>query len=443
MNTPICDFVKGYLEKNPVRLHMPGHKGIGPIGCESLDITEITGADVLYSASSIIKQSEENAASLFGTKATFYSTEGSSLSIRAMLFLVKKFALKNGKKPLILAGRNAHKTFVTASAILSIDVNWLYSDENILSCKISLDDLENKIKTQNPTAVYITTPDYLGNTCDVENIAKICKKYGVLLLCDNAHGAYFNFLEKSLHPMSLGADICCDSAHKTLPALTGGAYLHISKNADDFFVFEAENALSLFASTSPSYLILQSLDALNLYLADGFSNDLKIAVKKVENLKETLTENGFSVVSDEPMKLTLKAKDYGYFGTEIAEYLEKNNIFSEFCDPDFITFMFSPNNTDLQAEKLLKTLLALPKKVKINQNPPIIKRAEKVFSQSEALMKNCEKMPVERALGRVLATPTVSCPPAIPIVLCGEKIDAQAIECFKYYGIDFCYTIKE
>ena len=322
-------------------------------------------------------------------------------------------------------------------------MDWLYGGDSILSCKIDTNELENRIKEKQPVAVYITSPDYLGNTQDIENIAEICKKNGVLLLCDNAHGAYFNFLEKNIHPMYLGADICCDSAHKTLPALTGSAYLHISKNTDDFFAFEAENAMSLFASTSPSYLILQSLDALNLYLENAFSKDLQDTVKAVEKLKEKLTEFGFSILSDEPLKLTIKAKKYGYKGYEIAEYLEKNNVFSEFSDPDFLTLMFSPNNTNLQIEKLLKLLSELPKKAEINQKPPVIKRSERVFLQSEALLKNSEKVPVEKALGQVLATPTVSCPPAIPIVLCGEKIDAQAIECFKYYGIDFCQVIKE
>ena len=442
MNTPICDFVKRYAEKNAVRFHMPGHKGTGNIGPEALDITEISGADVLYSAQGIIRRSEENAASIFNTKATVYSAEGSSLCIRAMLYMLKKYALKNGKNPLILAGRNAHKTFVTATAILNIDVDWLYGGENLLSCKIDLNDLENRIKAVHPTAVYITSPDYLGNVEDIENIAKICKKYGVLLLCDNAHGAYLNFLKKNRHPMSLGADICCDSAHKTLPALTGSAYLHISKNADSFFEKEAENAMSLFSSTSPSYLILQSLDSLNPYLAGEFSKDLKNTVEMVDALKKSLTEKGFLLVSDEPLKLTIKAKEYGYTGREIAEYLEKNNVFSEFSDPDFITFMFSVRNTNSQIDKLFNMLLSLPKKPKINKSLPAIKPAERVLSPSEALNMNSEKIPVEKALGRVLTMPTVSCPPAIPIVLCGEKIDAQAIECFKYYGIGFCDVVS-
>ena len=146
MKTPIIDFVKKYALSSSVRLHMPGHKGVSFVGVEKWDITEITGADVLYSAKGVIKESEMNATSLFDSALTFYSTEGSSLSIRAMLHLVKTYALANGKSAKVIAGRNAHKTFVSASALLDIDVKWLYSTENgVLSCKINLSTLENAI----------------------------------------------------------------------------------------------------------------------------------------------------------------------------------------------------------------------------------------------------------------------------------------------------------
>ena len=121
MHTPICDFVSRYCEEKALRLHMPGHKGNGVLGVEPYDITEISGADSLYEASGIIHESERNAAELFGTAATFYSAEGSSLCIRAMLYLALCYAKKEGKKPLILAARNVHKTFVFAAAVLAID----------------------------------------------------------------------------------------------------------------------------------------------------------------------------------------------------------------------------------------------------------------------------------------------------------------------------------
>ena len=156
MKTPLCDFVRGYARENKLRLHMPGHKGNGKLGFEKIDITEIEGADVLYSADGIIAQSQQNAATLFESCKTLYSTEGSSLCIRAMLYLVKCFALQSGKKPFIASGRNAHKTFVTACGLLDIDVEWLLPTnvETIISCCITADylkeylsaDLKDKIK---------------------------------------------------------------------------------------------------------------------------------------------------------------------------------------------------------------------------------------------------------------------------------------------------------
>ena len=229
MNTPIFDFVKAYAASNAERLHMPGHKGVSMLGCESLDITETYGADSLYEADGIIKDSETNASLLFECD-TFYSTEGSSQCIRAMLYLTALEAKKAGKKPRVLAARNAHKVFLSAAALLDLDVEWIHGGDTFLSCNISAKDVEAAILKYAPTTLYLTSPDYLGNVLDIAEISTVCKKYGVLLLVDNAHGAYLKFLEKSHFPIDLGADICCSSAHKTLPVLTGGAYLHIANS---------------------------------------------------------------------------------------------------------------------------------------------------------------------------------------------------------------------
>ena len=264
MNTPICDFVRDYAARRPDRLHMPGHKGRG--AAEQLDITEITGADVLYHPRGIILESEKNAAALFGSRRTVYSAEGSSLSIRAMVFLAMQDARKRGKTPRIAAGRNAHKVFITAAALLDVQVQWLYPAQtgSLLTCQITPETLEEALGQGEPvTAVYITSPDYLGNVADISGLSRVCRRYGCLLLVDNAHGAYLGFLPEGQHPMDQGADMCCDSAHKTLPVLTGGGYLHISSHAPGELDSMADSAMALFASTSPSYLILQSLDAAN------------------------------------------------------------------------------------------------------------------------------------------------------------------------------------
>ena len=447
MTTPIVDFVKKYAENDALRLHMPGHKGKCFLGVEGLDITEIDGADVLYSADGIIKQSENIATEIFGTQRTVYSTEGSSLAIRAMLYLTKLYAKAQGARPIVLAGRNAHKTFLTAAALLDLEVEWLLPNdtESVMSCNLSeqfLDDYLSKTN-QKPIALYITSPDYLGNTVDIAAISKICKKNKILLLVDNAHGAYLRFLENPEHPIIIGADMCCDSAHKTLPVLTGGAYLHIATDAPALFAQNAEPAMSVFASTSPSYLILQSLDKANEYLKDGYTQKLNSFVEKIEELKSLLSQRGYTFIGNEPLKLTLDAKAYGYTGYELAEKLKKSNIVCEFSDPDYLVMMLTPEMTDSQIQKLKQALLSIKQKPPVNRTSLRLGLKKCRLSLNEAINLPSIEMDIDKCEGKIAAVPTVMCPPAIPIVVCGEVIDQDAIEAFKYYGINKCLVVDE
>ena len=438
INTPICDFVRGYAEKNMARMHMPGHKGAGMLGVESLDITEVMGADSLYEAEGIIKESEENASYLFGAH-TFYSTEGSSQCIRAMLHLAKTQARIEKKHPLVWATRNVHKTFLSAVALLDIDVEWLYGsdEESYLSCSLSPIRLEQMLKetTHLPTALYLTSPDYLGNVADIASLAKVCHRHDVLLLVDCAHGAYLKFLGTSLYPTDLGADMCCSSAHKTLPVLTGGAYLHINKNASAILVDAAKNALALFGSTSPSYLILQSLDAANVYIAQKCRESLARTVLLLDELKKRLAYHGYQLVGNEPLKIALATKSFGYTGVEFASHLRKNGIECEFADNDFVVLMPS---TDTGAEEIAHIemiVTSLTQKEPITAAPPLPAKSERVLRICYALLSPSETVAVEDSIGRILASPSVSCPPAVPIVMCGERINEASVDAFRYYGV--------
>lgn len=445
MNTPICDFIQNYADSHQLRLHMPGHKGIGTLGVEHLDITEIEGADVLYHANGIIKASEANASGLFGTALTKYSTEGSSLSIRAMLYLAMLYAKSTGQEPRILAGRNAHHTFMTAAALLDLQVDWLYPEhwESLVSCEITAEYLDRVLDhLTKPVAVYITSPDYLGNVADIAELGAVCHKHGVLLLVDNAHGAYLNFLPENRHPIALGADICCDSAHKTLPVLTGGGYLHISKHAPALFCQQAEKALSLFASTSPSYLIMQSLDAANRYLAKGYAERLADFVQMIGRLKERLADCGYVLLGNEPLKITVAPKSFGYTGEDLARILAANGIICEFADPDFIVFMLTPEISEQELDYFSQVLCAIPQKDMIYTKPPMLSKPEQICSIRDALFAVSKEVAVQDSLGQTLASTRISCPPAIPIVVCGERIDEDAIRCLEYYGVETCQIIK-
>lgn len=444
MNTPICDFVHKYNENGPLRLHMPGHKGTSFLGMESLDITEFDGADNLYEANGIIAESESNAGKLFGC-TSFYSTEGSSQCIRAMLYLALMQAKVKGRAPLVIAGRNVHKSFVTAAAMLDFDVDWIYSDDDsYISCRIDADFLKEKLKRSSvlPAAVYITSPDYLGMCADIRSISKVCHEFEVPLLVDNAHGAYLKFLPSSLHPMDLGADICCDSAHKTLPALTGSAYLHFSNGIMNEYVQYAKIALSLFGSTSPSYLILQSLDLLNVYL-ESHRQRLLNFLPNVRTLKQHLLEHGYTLYGDEVLKLSIQAKKFGYTGLSLANILKENGIVCEFADPDYLVLMLTPELGEVGLQRLESVLCMVSRRDPIDTLPPVILKGEKLMSARNAVFSPSEEIAVNDCEGRIFAGGSLACPPAIPIVVSGEKINQNMISCFRYYGIEHCRVVIE
>jgi len=440
MNTPIHDFLKNYRAQSAIRLHMPGHKG----NLMPDDITEIEGADSLYAPSGIIAESEKNASHLFGAQ-TIYSTEGASQCIRAMVYLATLYAKASGKEAHILAGRNAHRAFLSAASLCDTRVTFLYGNaKSILACPLSAETVDAQLSQGDYTALYITSPDYLGNCTDIAALSAVCKKHGVLLLVDNAHGAYFRFLPHRDIPTALGADLACSSAHKTLPVLTGGAYLHISNTAPPLFADEARRAMVLFGSTSPSYLILNSLDCANALLSSPeYLAALKDLSDKTAAIKKALTEKGFALTGDEPLKITVCPKSYGYTGDDVAAYLAGKNIVSEFHDPDFIVFMVASETKKAALSALCDALFALPRKKEITEKPPEIPKCERVLSIREAAFAPSETVSAKDSIGSVLAEAGVSCPPAVPIVICGERIHEKAAEAFQYYGITQIQVVKE
>lgn len=442
MKTPIVSFLKSYQEKSPVRMHMPGHKGAGILGFEGMDLTEIYGADELFAAEGIIKESEQNASSLFGCP-TYYSTQGSTLCIQTMCTILCQDAKSKGKKPKILAGRNAHRSFIHAAALLDFEIEWLYGNSDYLSCKIHAEDLEKAIIESLPTAVYLTNPDYLGNLLDIQSLASVCKKHNVLLAIDNAHGAYLRFFEPSLHPIDLGADLCCDSAHKTLPVLTGGAYLHLSESLNQVWKNDVKHFMEYFSSTSPSYLIMASLDATNEVLDTTFKKSLSECIQRVDGLKNTLVQHGYTILSGEPMKITISTKEFGYTGNEIANLLMECDIYPEFYDSDYIVLMPSPYNTKDDLKRLETCLCGIERKPILINKPPKLEQSKKAMNVRQALFSSSITLDVSKSLGQVCSSVTVSCPPAILPVIPGEVISESSIEVMKYYGIETVRVVKE
>lgn len=446
MNTPIVDFVHSYAQSGTARLHMPGHKGVSFLGCEPFDITEISGADDLFHAKGVIAESEQNAAALFGASATFYSTEGATLPIKAMLALAVQNAPKNGIRPRILATRNAHKSFLYGCALLDIDVDWLYGeDAHLCACTVSADALERALCAAEAPycAVFVTSPDYLGNMLDIAALSAVCRAHGVPLLTDNAHGAYLAFSRPVCHPIALGATMCADSAHKTLPALTGTAYLHIAKDAPKAFFEGARAAMAMFASSSPSYLLLQSLDLCNRYLATEFPEALALCAARVAGLKELLTSVGYVMLGNEPLKLTVDGRARGWDGKALANALREGGVEPEFADRDCVVLMCTPQTTEEELSRVGVALVSLPAREKAAKTHTVMAHhAEKALTVREAMLAAHEKISVKNAVGRICAAPTVSCPPAIPIAVSGERITREHVALFEAYGIEEIAVVK-
>lgn len=448
MRTPIADFVEQYKKSETSRFHMPGHKGYAYLGCEGYDITEIAGADSLYEADGIIAESERNTTTLFGTGKTVFSTEGSSQCIRAMLYLAVNDR-KSDSRPYIIAGRNAHKAFLYAAALLDFDIVWLWPKEmhSLCSCLISVKQLEQKLseemqkRGEPPAAVYLTSPDYLGGRLAIGDLAKVCHRYDTVLAVDNAHGAYLRFLQESQHPIDLGADICCDSAHKTLPVLTGGAYLHISENAPEYFREYAKPAMALFGSTSPSYLTLMSLDLCNAYLDGDYREKLARTIEQLDEVRKKLKENGWQVEVTDPLKVTIQVPK-GMTGTMLAEKLRLAQVECEYADEEYLVLMVTPENTVEDYERLINTL-GICESTYTDGIAMYPSNCRQQLSVHEAMFAKQETIAAKDSVGRICGAPTVACPPAIPIVVSGEVIDEVAIALFARYGIDTVSVVIE
>ena len=193
--------------------------------------------------------------------------------------------------------------------------------------------------------------------------------------------------------------------------------------------------MALFASTSPSWLILRSLDRCNEYLRSGYRERLADYTGKISALKERLRLRGFETAGDESLKLTLAPKGFGWIGTELENRLREENIVCEFSDPDFLVMMLTPENGEEGLQRLESALNRVPRREPVRTKPPAPPAPDPAMPFAEALLSPAERVPVRKSLGRILADPCVSCPPAVPIVVSGERIGAEAVRCFEYYGI--------
>ena len=398
MTTPIHDFLVKNSESHTIRCYMPGHKGTE----DPLDITEIDGADSLYDTDTnggkgIIAQSEKNASKLFGSKRTLYSCSGSTLAIQTMLTLAK---LRGNGKDHVIAGRYSHRSFINSCVLLGLIPSWIYPEE-YLSAAVTPESIEAKINSRT-LAVFINSIDYYGGMSNISAIAEVCHSHGIPLLVDNAHGAYLKFAPVDLHPMTLGADMCADSAHKTLPVLTGGAYLHI---ANEKYCAMAKEAMALTATSSPSYLILDSLDRCNRTIAEKPFHIAEIC-NKVTALKRHCADMGYVLSQSDYMKVTFDCAAVHSTGVD-----------------------FETIKTVLRANT--------PRSVFVRNlpSPPVHIRTQTACSPAKAYFSGKVRLPVMMTVGKVCAGAVAPCPPGIPLIMPGEVVTIDAARALRDKGI--------
>ncbi|MFA9380958.1 MAG: aminotransferase class I/II-fold pyridoxal phosphate-dependent enzyme, partial [Acetanaerobacterium sp.] len=296
IDTPLYRALRSVIEKDDSRFHMPGHKGCDRTGVFGdvlqYDVTEINGTDSLYHASDAILHCEQRVAAYYGAKRSLISVQGSTLCIQTMLSLARRRG-----RTLVIA-RGAHVSAANAIALLDYDPVWVYPamDERTgVSAPPTPVQIEAALTAcADVAAVYITSPSYYGALADVTGIARVCARRDVPLLVDNAHGAHLKAAGYP-DPIGQGAAMCAQSAHKTLPVLTGGAFLHI---ADDRFAADAKEAMAVFGSTSPSYLIMLSLDTCVSYLETDAAAEFAALRARMQVLADAALAHGFTPVGD-------------------------------------------------------------------------------------------------------------------------------------------------
>jgi lysine decarboxylase len=448
LNIPIYNAIKKYVSLNPIPFHMPGHKLGKGIPCEVLknlplmDITEIPGADNLHYPEGIIKEAQLLASEAFGADSTFFLVNGSTSGIHAMIMAM----CRPGDQ--LIVSRDCHRSVITGMMLAGarpVYINPEFNQDFGIPTAINPHVLE-KALASNPDAVgvLITRPNYYGVCSDIKRIAEIVHKYGKVLAVDEAHGAHLRFSERlPLCALDGGADICVQSAHKTLPALTQGSYLHVKNGRID--MDRLREMLHMLQTSSPSYIIMAMLDIARdimdrcgrEYFSEIFDNLGRIHSQTDSDRLRWLCSKDIVRGDKDPTRLVINVKKLGLTGYEAGKILrEKYNIFIEMSDMSNIVLIITIADQYENFERLYLGLEGLSKYSKYSTQ-------NKIFSQSIVYQPNISMQAIElkdvlnlkatnaklfRAEGRVSKDMITPYPPGIPLICPGEKITKEAIE---------------
>ena len=433
-DAPLYSALRQYAGQNKSSFHTPGHKG----QCQflplepALDLTELPDTDSLFECEGIIRESEIRAARLFGAKYTAVSSGGCTLAIQGML---TAFAGAGSK---VIFSRNIHRSAVNTAMLLGIDPVWIMHRNDCgkgLPGRIYPEDVR-KVLAENPdaAAVYVTSPDYYGCMSDIGGISKVCGEYGVPLLVDNAHGTHLVAFGR--HPITLGASASACSAHKTLPVLTGGAWLNCN---DERAIGRLKSSMSLFGSTSPSYLTMASLDLARAWMERHGKAEFTALSGVVSELKSLAEKIGFGLPQGEcdPVRLTLLTCPVGMSGDEAADYFRACGVECEHSDAAAVVFILTPFNSTSDLHRLRQAMEGFAVKSPA-VNATVCECGHlpgRAMLPREVLFRKVTAVSPERACGRIAAEAACPCPPGVPVVMPGEIIDEKCVNILLKTGI--------
>lgn len=439
----LYDALTEYGKSDYVPFHMPGHKRTlmefeNPY---RFDITEIDGFDNLHHAEGILKDAEKYAAAVCRADETHFLVNGSSCGILSVVFS----ATKQGGE--LLMARNCHKAVYHAAELRELKTHYLYPEllpEGILG-GITVELLEEAFeKYPEVKTLILTSPTYDGVVSDIKALVKCAHAKGVTVIIDEAHGAHF--LTESGFPKSAircGADVVIQSTHKTLPALTQTALIHIHQ--DYKYKAALKKYLAMFQTSSPSYVLMASIDsAMHWYMEQGREaykeylgrlKKLRAALQtQLKHLKLIVPETVFDY---DISKVLISTKNSHISGDELHKrLLKKYHIQSEMVSAQYVLFMTSVADTDVFYGRFLEALLEIDSTLEENQviggNAQELGRPKALMTIGEAVTKPKKILPLMESMGEISANYIYIYPPGIPLLTPGEKISERCVRSLQF-----------
>ncbi|WP_232698331.1 aminotransferase class I/II-fold pyridoxal phosphate-dependent enzyme [Brevibacillus daliensis] len=454
--TPLFSALVAHAERNPIQFHIPGHKkgaGMNPIFREfigenalSIDLINIAPLDDLHHPKAVIKEAQQLAAQAFGADHTFFSIQGTSGAIMAMIMAT----CQPGDK--IILPRNVHKSITAAiifAGAIPVFIHPIMDGQLGIAHGITPKAVR-KALTAHPdaAALLVINPTYFGIAGDLQQIVDISHEFKVPVLVDEAHGAHIHFHEDlPLSAMKAGADMAATSVHKLGGSLTQSSILNVKEGLVD--VDRVKTILSMLTTTSTSYILLASLDMARQHLAlrghELLDSSIKLAnyardqINKIPRLhcvgKEILGMPAEYAM--DPTKLLIHVRNLGITGWEVENWLrEKYNIEVEMSDLYNILCFVTPGDTENTVGTLIEALTDLavefahseasePVGISLPEIPVIS------LSPRDAFYAESESIPLEEAAGRIITEFIMIYPPGIPIFLPGEVITEENIRYIK------------